>query len=118
MADATPAPALASTADTVPYVPVSWMAVAAITVAGLFVIVLVLLAFSALLANNPRVQPELLALRALGIVLGFAARRVIRNSEGTRTGENLANMAWWISLVAGLGYAAYLLAIDYSVRRD
>jgi hypothetical protein len=118
MADATPVPALASTADSTPYVPVSWMAVAAITVAGGFVIVLVLLGMSAFFAKKPLVQPELLAFPAIGIVLSFAARRVIRNSEGTRTGENLANTAWWTCLVVGLGYAAYLLAIDYSVRRD
>jgi hypothetical protein len=118
MADATPVPALASTADPTPYVPVSWMAVAAMTVAGGFITVLVLLGLSAFFAKKPLVQPELLAFPAIGIVLSFAARRVIRNSEGTRTGENLANTAWWICLIAGLGYAAYLLAIDYSVRRD
>lgn len=118
MAEPTPAPVLPSTADPVPYVPVSWMAVAAITVAGLFVVVLLALGVSAFLAKKPIVQPELLALPAVGIVLSFAARRVIRNAEGTRTGERLANNAWWICLVAGLGYAAYLLAIDFAIRRD
>ena len=73
---------------------------------------------SAFLAKKPLVQAELLALPAIGVVLCFAARRVIRNSEGTRTGENLANTAWWICVIAGLGYAAYLLAIDFAIRRD
>jgi hypothetical protein len=118
MAEPTPAPALPSTADAIPYVPVSWMAVAAITVASLFVAVLLALGVSAFLAKKPLLQPEILVLPALGIVLSFAARRVIRNAEGTRTGENLANSAWWICLIAGLGYAAYLLAIDFAIRRD
>jgi hypothetical protein len=118
MAEPTPAPALPSTADPTPYVPVSWMAVSAIAVASLFVGILLALGVSAFLAKKPLIQPELLVLPALGIVLSFAARRVIRNAEGTRTGENLANTAWWISLVAGLGYAAYLLAIDFAIRRD
>jgi len=118
MADATPHPALPSTTDTVPYVPVSWMAVAASTVAGLFVVVLLTLGLSAFIAKKPLVIPELLILPLAGLVLSFAARRMIRNSEGTRTGEWLANSAWWTSLLVGLGYAAYLFGVDFSVRRD
>ena len=40
--------------------------------------------------------PSCSCCRRSGVVLSFAARRVIRNAEGTRTGENLANTAWWI----------------------
>src|SRR5205823_5370317 len=43
---------------------------------------------------------------------------VIRNSEGTRTGDKLAITAWWLSLVLGLCYLAYLFGVDYSIRRD
>ena len=118
MAESTSAPALPSTADPIPYVPVSWMAVAAFAVASLFVAILLAFGITAFLAKKPLVQAELLALPAVGVVLCFAARRVIRNSEGTRTGENLANTAWWICVIAGLGYAAYLLAIDFAIRRD
>src|SRR5690348_16118686 len=118
MAESTSAPALPSTADPIPYVPVSWMAVAAFAVASLFVAILLAFGIAAFLAKKPLVQAELLALPAVGVVLCFAARRVIRNSEGTRTGENLANTAWWICVIAGLGYAAYLLAIDFAIRRD
>ena len=118
MAEPISAPALPSTADATPYVPVSWMAVGAFTVAAVFVGVLLALGISAFLAKKPLIQDELLALPAIGVVLSFAARRVIRNSEGTRTGERLANNAWWICVVAGLGYAAYLAGIAYSIRRD
>jgi hypothetical protein len=118
MADPTPSPALPSTADADPYVPVSWMAVAAGVVAGAFALALVVLMASAFLSKKPLLVDELLVLPVVGIVLAFAARRMIRNSEGTRTGENLASAAWWVCLVGGLGYAAYLLGVSYSVRRD
>jgi hypothetical protein len=118
MAEPTPAPVLPSTADPTPYVPVSWMAVAAIGVASLFAGILVVLGVIAFRERKPLINDWILVLPAVGFVLSFAARRVIRNAEGTRTGENLANTAWWICLVAGLGYAAYLLAIDYAIRRD
>lgn len=118
MADPTHAPTLPSTADAVPYVPVSWMAVGAATVAGIYVVLLLALGGSAFLAKKPLLQPELLALPLLAWILSFAARRVIRNSEGTRTGEGLANAAWWVAVILGPGYFAYILAIDYSIRRD
>lgn len=118
MADLSPAPALPSTADPTPYVPVSWMAVAAALVTGLFLVVLLVLGISAFVGKRPLIMPELLVFPVIGVVLSFAARRLIRNSEGTRTGERLVNAAWWVSLVAGLGYSAYLFAIDLSIRRD
>jgi hypothetical protein len=118
MAEPTSAPALPSTADATPYVPVSWMAVGAFAVAAVFLAIILIFGVIAFSNKKPLIQDELLALPAIGIVLSFAARRVIRNSEGTRTGERLANQAWWICVVAGLGYAAYLAGVAYSVRRD
>jgi hypothetical protein len=118
MAEPTRSPSLPSTADTTPYVPVSWMAVAAVTVAGLFALLLLAFGSAAFTNKKPLLMPELLALPVIAIVLSFAALRMIRNSEGTRTGEKLASAAWWLALVLGLCYVAYLLAIGYSVRRD
>ncbi|MCI0702129.1 MAG: hypothetical protein L0241_13685 [Planctomycetia bacterium] len=120
MADISPstAPVLQSTADQTPYVPVSWMAVAAMSVAALFAATLLVLGVSAFISKKPLLMPELLVFPVIAIVMSFAARRMIRNSEGTRTGEKLAASAWWISLVLGLGYIAYLFAIDFSVRKD
>jgi hypothetical protein len=118
MAEPTPSPALPSTADPTPYVPVSWMAVAALTVAVVFATLLVILGGIAFTSKKPLLMGELLLLPVVAIVLGFAARRVIRDSEGTRTGENLANVAWWLSLILGLCYAAYLFAVSFAIRRD
>ncbi|AMV24106.1 hypothetical protein VT84_06895 [Gemmata sp. SH-PL17] len=118
MAEPTQSPALPSTADATPYVPISWTAVAAAVTAGVFAITLLMLGIFAFISKKPLLMQELLVLPVIAVVLSFAARRIIRNSEGTRTGEGLANAAWWASLVLGLGYVAYLFAIDYSVRRD
>jgi hypothetical protein len=118
MAESTPSPALPSTADANPYVPVSWLAVAALTVAVLFAVLLLILGGIAFLGKKPLLMEELLVLPGIAIVLSFAARRVIRNSEGTRTGEKLAVNAWWLSLILGLCYIAYLGAIDFAIHRD
>jgi hypothetical protein len=115
-------PRLTSAVDSSGYVPVSWMAVAAAVVAAAFALTLLFAAYTAITTRRPLVLPELLVLPALAVVLSFAARRIIANSEGTRTGllysVDLVNASWWLAVVAGLGYAAYLFAIDYSIRRD
>jgi hypothetical protein len=119
MPDPSPPPALRSTSDATPYVPVSWMAVAADLAAGLFVALLLLFGGSAAFKDRkPLIMPSLLIVAGIGVVLSFAARRMIRNSEGTRTGENLANAAWWTCVVGGLGYTAYLFGIEYSIQSD
>lgn len=115
-------PALPSTADQLPYVPVSWLAVGAASLAGLLALLLLILGILSFLAHKPLLEEELLILAVAAIVLSFAARRVLRNSEGTRTGSlfgiDLPNAAWWTGLVLGLGYISYLLAIEYSIRND
>jgi hypothetical protein len=95
------------------------MAVGAIFVAGLFVVLLLFFGYSAAFKDKkPLVMPVLLVLAGMGVVLSFAGRRMIRNSEGTRTGENLTSSAWWICMVGGLGYFAYLSGIEYSIKSD
>lgn len=123
MADSAPAPApqgpaLPSTADATPYVPLAGLAVAALLAAALLALALAVFGVPAFLNRKPLLEPWLLVLAALAVALAFAARRVIRNSEGTRGGENLANSAWWLAVVLGLCYAAYLMGIDFSVKRE
>lgn len=123
MADSAPAPApqgpaLPSTADTTPYVPLAGLAVASSIVAGILTAALLAFGLTAFLNRKPLLEPWLLVLAAVAMALAFAARRVIRNSEGTRGGENLANGAWWTAVVLGLCYAAYLMGIDFSVKRE
>jgi hypothetical protein len=122
MAETTRSPSLPSTADTTPYVPVSWAAAAAVTVAGAFLLTLLAFGYFAFSNKKPLLMEELLVMPVIAIVLSFAARRMIRNSEGTRTGTlygvDLVNTAWWMALIIGLCYIAYLFAIDYAIRRD
>ncbi|QJW98322.1 hypothetical protein [Frigoriglobus tundricola] len=122
MAEPTQSPSLPSTADATPYVPVSWAAAAAAGVSVVFLLTLLVFGYFAYSNKKPLLMEELLVLPAVGIVLSFAARRMIRNSEGTRTGllygVDLVNGAWWASLVVGLCYVAYLFAIDFAIRRD
>lgn len=120
---AAPAPALPSTADEAPYVPVSWLAVSAAACAALLAGLLAIMGLLAFRSRRPLLEEELfIPLAVIAVVLSFAARRVIRNSEGTRTGTlfgiDLPNAAWWGGLVLGLGYCSYLLAIEYSIDRD
>ncbi len=98
--------------------PVSWMAVASLAVAALFAMLLLGFGYVAFANKKPLLMQELLVLPVIAVVVSFAARRMIRNSEGTRTGENLADIAWWGSVVLGLGYIAYLFAIDFSIRNE
>jgi hypothetical protein len=123
----TNAPSLPSTADAVPYVPVSWAAAAAAWFAFKFVVTLLGFGYFAFVNKKPLLMEELLVLPAVAVVLSFAARRMIRNSEGTRTGVlswgggfrvDLVNFAWWTAVVVGLCYVAYLFAIDFAIRRD
>ncbi|MBA4186550.1 MAG: hypothetical protein C0467_00885 [Planctomycetaceae bacterium] len=122
MPESTPVPALGSTADTTPYVSVSWVSVGAATAAGLFLGLLFAFGIVAFREKKPLLLPELMILPVIAIVLSFAARKLIQNSEGTRTGilfgVDLVKSSWWVALVGGLGFSAYLFAIDYSVRRD
>lgn len=94
------------------------MAAAGLIVAIFFVGLLVALALIAFSGNKPLIEFWLFAFPILGIVFAFAGRRHIVNSEGTRTGLQLASVAWWLCLVSGLSYAAYLGATEYTIRTD
>ena len=122
MAESTKSPVLGSTADAEPYVPIAGMAVAAASMAAIFLLVLLVLAIDGVVRKKPPIVWELLLLPVVTMILCFAGRRIVRTSEGTRTGTamgvDLITSAWWGALVTGLGYFAYLLAIDYSVGRD
>jgi hypothetical protein len=115
-------PKLTHTADAQPYAPISLFAVAAAVSALIFAIIFILLALSSILKKQPLIMQELLFLPALTLVLAFAAFCHIRNAEGTRTGRlfgvNLVAMSAGIALLVGAGYAAYLGAIEFAVRKD
>src|SRR5262249_3163627 len=61
---------------------------------------------------------ELLLVPVTGLVLSIIARSHIRNSEGTRTGVGLANASWWVCMLGGAGFAAFLAANDVALRQE
>jgi hypothetical protein len=106
-----------STAD-INYAPYAVLAVLALVVSLLFAVVLGILAVMAFVAHQPFVEPLFLVLPIAAVVLAYAARRQIQNSEGTRAGMPLVNTAWWLALVGGMGYAAYMVSYQIGVRED
>ena len=111
-------PKLPSTSDSTGYAPYSFTAMLAAGVAGVFAVSLVVLGLIAFLSTQHFVKPLMLALPMVALVLSFAARRQITNSEGTRIGYSLCNFAWWVAMIGGMGYAAYLVGIGFAVRTD
>jgi hypothetical protein len=72
----------------------------------------------ATLAKESLLDIRLFIFPAISVVLAFVARKQIESSEGTRTGLQYATAGWWISVIVGLGYAAYLLGIQFTIRND
>lgn len=109
MAELTPIPAAQRPADQ-EYQPLSGYAVAAVIVGGAFALALVVLVAIGLLSRRTPLSYELLVLPLAGVALAAVARSHIRASEGTRTGLKLANAAWWVCVLGGAGFAAFLTA--------
>ncbi len=117
MPETTPRLASADPGTQPGYAPYSWTAILSLAVAGLFLVILVGLGAWSYVRRQPLIEAWLLFLPALAVVLAFVARRQIRASEGTRVGEGYANLGWWLAVLGGLGYIAYLGAIEFAVRR-
>jgi hypothetical protein len=100
------------------YQPVSVTAVVAFIVAILLVIFFLLLGGNAFLKRKPFYSSWLLAMAIIGFALAVAARVQIRRSEGTRSGLKLATIAWWLTIMVGAGYGAYLGTSRYALDKQ
>jgi hypothetical protein len=103
-------------ADIADYQPLSVMAVASLVVACFFAILLVVTAIAGFASHKPAISYEYLLVALVGFFLAVLARIQIRRSEGTRTGMQLTTIAWWICVLGGLGYGAYILASARALR--
>lgn len=111
-------PRLATNSAGPAYAPISGTAVASLAVGVLFVVALVIVGGMAFFKKQQFIEFEVLVFPALGVLLAFVARRQIANSEGTRVGENYANAGWWLNVLGGLGYVAYVLGVEFAIRND
>ncbi len=116
MAEAAPRPS--SSGDPAGYAPYSITSIIAAILAGIFLLAMVILGGAAMIGGQQLVEPLLLIMPAAILVLAFAARRQIHNSEGTRVGLSLCNFAWWVGVLGGCGYAAYLVGRMVGVQQD
>lgn len=102
--------------DAPAYRPISAFAVAALALAVLTALTIAGFAVAAKISGRPILIWLMVVPSAVAFVLAIVAIRQIRTSEGTIVGLGLANTAWWLSLLTGAGYAAFLLATDFAVR--
>ena len=100
------------------YQPVNMLAVAAVSMAGLFLALAVILTAVGLYTRKPVLVTWLIAIAVIGVLLAVAARWTIRLSEGTRVGLGLANVAWWMCVVGGCVYGAYYAGSVISIHRQ
>jgi hypothetical protein len=100
------------------YKAVSGVAVAAIVVAGGFVLIATVTGIAAIFFKRPLMDWYLVFLAGLGVALSAAASMHVRRAEGTRTGQRLAATAWWLSVVGGVAFAAYYYANVFAVRQQ
>ncbi len=107
MADPFPVSPVDRAASEIDYKPVSAVAVAALIVSGLFVLIVFVTAISAFVSKRPALNWEMLLIAVIGLGLSIAGRLHIRRSEETRTGLRLATIAWWLSVLGGVVFAAY-----------
>jgi hypothetical protein len=117
VAELTPIPSIQRPSDP-GYQPVSGYAVAAIVIAGVFLVILIGLLLAAAFSKRTAMWLGLLVLPLTSWVLAILARSHIRNSEGTRTGARLASLAWWISVLGGVGFLAYLIANYFALKME
>ena len=117
MPELTPMPSAQRPSDP-SYQPVSAYAVAAAVAAGLFSVILIILLVAAFTASRAPMWIELLLIPIVGVILAAIARSHIRNSEGTRTGARLASAAWWVCVLGGAAFFAFIYANQVVLEQE
>src|SRR5262245_46962964 len=113
-----PSPPLERPASEIDYKPMSGLAVAAMVVTGIYILAIAIIASFALYYRKPTLSWSWLFLAGLGLALTIAARIQIRRSEGTREGMKLTTISWWLSVLGGAAFAAYLVASSLALRKQ
>ena len=99
------------------YRPISGLAIAGLTLACVYVLVVAVSTGAALIQGAGFFLPNALFLVPLaGAVLCLLAQRQIRGSEGTRAGLALARWGLWLSVFTGVGYFSYYYFTYLAIR--
>jgi hypothetical protein len=117
VAELTPIPT-AQRASDADYQPLAGFAVAAMIVAVLFAVLLIVLLIMSFVSKRPTLAFEVLVLPVAGLIFAILGRRQILRSEGTRSGLKITNASWWICVLGGGGFLAYVLATSFVLERD
>jgi len=113
-----PIPSIETPNTEADYRPLSGLAVAAIFVAGAYILLVLGTALVAISQKRPALNSTLLVLPVIGIALAIAARVQIKRSEGARIGLRLSGIAWWLCVVGGIGFGAYYGASYVALRQQ
>jgi hypothetical protein len=118
MPDATPSLSSGPGAEPAVYRPVSVLAVAGLSAAVVYALVVVLVAGSAWRSGVPRLMSWALVLAVAGALLSLTARVRILRSAGMQAGLRLANWGLGLCVVLGLVHGAILIGKDLAVRQE
>lgn len=118
MADMLNTRALDHSVTEIDYKPISGWAVAALTIAGLYVLIVGTIAATALYEKRPALSVVWVILAVIGLILSIVARIHIKRSEGTRAGLKQAAIAWWLSVMGGAAFGAYIYASKIALEKQ
>jgi hypothetical protein len=101
------------------YQPISGFALAGLVLSAGFAALVLLSAIVAIVKGSPIFYPPWLLMTPIAaFVLCVVGRNQILNSDGTRAGLRLATWGMALSLISGLGYAAYFITVGYAVAKQ
>src|SRR5262245_16470900 len=101
------------------YRPLSLLAIAGLAISSAFAVTLLVVGMWALLSGSPfNLGFVWLLFPIFGFILSLAARWQIRMAEGTRAGAVFATIGIWLSVLSGMGYAAYAVATFFAIRQQ
>lgn len=100
------------------YQPISGYAVASACATIVFSLCLIAVTYFAVTESRSALWDWILVFAISGVVLAILARFHIRKSEGTRTGAGIASACWWVCVLGGVSFSAYLFANQYVLERE
>lgn len=119
MVDTTPLPAGEQVSAESDYRPLAALSIIGLCLAVFFAVFILVNVLVGWVRGTPfTVEAWFLIFPLTGAVVSYLAQRQIRNSEGTRAGMALATSGLWISVLFGLGYAAYMGATNFALRKQ